>query len=298
MQAIESNSQVVNKIEHYAEDEQEQEYEDGPDQVEQLEAELRDVDQYRLECIQGRKFAEAQKAQDRVEVLKVEIYQVKRLNLLQEQEREKDQIEVEQIQHLQTFEEEWQEHEQTLVQESQSQLQQLDEKHAKEMEDLRADLEEKLPKQFKPSSKLLNTRKIQDSMINQKKYQEAQELEDESLEMEEQQRVMHEEQRQKKIVKAEETLVVKQATERAALEKKLRNIHDERASQKGVEYNRIVKKFTNMLRDLENKQQISTIRLANLYNQKPELKKGAAQSSSTDLGESRMTPRRTQRVKH
>lgn len=77
------------------------------------------------------------------------------------------------MQHLETFEQEWNEHEETLRQESESQLAQIDERHAKELEDFKVEIEEKLPRAYKPSAKLLNTRKIQDTMIIQKQYQEA-----------------------------------------------------------------------------------------------------------------------------
>lgn len=56
----------------------------GPSLEDQLEEELRNTDAYRVECIQSRKFAEAQKAHDRVEELKVEIYEAKKQSLIEE----------------------------------------------------------------------------------------------------------------------------------------------------------------------------------------------------------------------
>ena len=88
--------------------------ENGPLLEQQLEEELRNTDAYRVECIQNRKFAEAQKAHDRVEQLKVEIYEAKKQSLIEEQQRERENIENEQMQHLETFEQEWNEHEETL----------------------------------------------------------------------------------------------------------------------------------------------------------------------------------------
>lgn len=77
------------------------------------------------------------------------------------------------------------------------------------MEDFQVEIEEKLPKAYKPSSKLLNTRKIQDTMIIQKQYQEAQELEDSAFFMEEDEQAQFEENRQKKIQIAKQQLLVK-----------------------------------------------------------------------------------------
>lgn len=52
-------------------------------------------------------------------------------------------------------------------------IQQLEERHNKELEENRAVLEQKIPMVFKPSSELLNLKRIQDGLVRQKEYTEA-----------------------------------------------------------------------------------------------------------------------------
>lgn len=62
---------------------------------------------------------------------------------------------------------------QTKDQEHQIVIQQLEERHTKELEENRAVLEQKVPVVFKPSSEMLNLKKIVDQLARQKEYAEA-----------------------------------------------------------------------------------------------------------------------------
>ena len=55
-------------------------------------------------------------------------------------------------------------------------MQQLEEKHQKELEENRQQLEVKIPMVFKASSELLNLKKILEQLARQKEYAEAQKI--------------------------------------------------------------------------------------------------------------------------
>ena len=86
-------------------------------------------------------------------------------------------------------------------------MQQLEERHQKELEENRQVLEQRIPVVFKPSSELLNLKKIQDQLARQKEYGEAHKVQQKVAELEREEQEKYLQVRMKKIV-AQETLMI------------------------------------------------------------------------------------------
>jgi len=97
----------------------------------------------------------------------------------------------------------------------------LEEMHTRHLAEAREQLEGQLGTVYKPSSKLLDNRRVFDQLVRQKKYAEAHDLkaEIEHMELVEQQR--HMELREAKIMKGMEKVIAKQVIERNSLKKRL-----------------------------------------------------------------------------
>ena len=82
---------------------------------------------------------------------------------------------------------------------SQQQLDQMSDRHARELEDLRLYLEQSTPLQAKPSPEILNMRKIQGHLSKQKNYTEAEKVQKVVRELEEKNQIKYLKQRDDRI---------------------------------------------------------------------------------------------------
>ena len=89
-----------------------------------------------------------------------------------------------------------------------------------ELEQLHEHLDRTLPIKSKPSSKLLNMRQIQQNLVKQKKYNEANEIKDKAAELEQEEEQKWADMRADKISTQEKQLMLKHSKERDALNKK------------------------------------------------------------------------------
>jgi hypothetical protein len=133
------------------------------------------------------------------------------------------------------FEHSWTEHEKKLVESANADMQALEELHSKQLIDAREQLETTMPTIYKPSSKLLDNRKVFDQLVRQKKYAEAHAMRDEIEKMEQLEQVKHMEVREVKLTKAMEKVISKQVQERNSLQKKLNYQRNEQSRLREVE---------------------------------------------------------------
>ena len=89
----------------------------------------------------------------------------------------------------------------------------LENKHVRDIEDNRRDLEAKLSVVIKASPELLNMRKIQENLAKQKEYAEAHKVQARVQHLEREEEAKHLQTRQRKIAAAEAKLMQKQANE-------------------------------------------------------------------------------------
>lgn len=74
------------------------------------------------------------------------------------------------------FDQSWVEHEKKLDESARADLQALEEMHVKQLGEGREQLDSTLPVVHKPSSKLLDNKRVFDQLVRQKKYAEAHDL--------------------------------------------------------------------------------------------------------------------------
>ena len=121
------------------------------------------------------------------------------------------------------FEASWNAHEEQLMQESQADVNALEEAQAKQLMEVREELEQTIRITYKPSSQLLQNKNVFNRLIQQKKYTEAHHLREEIQHMEVQEQERHEVVREKKIVALMEKQMKKHEVEKHSLKKKLIN---------------------------------------------------------------------------
>lgn len=97
-------------------------------------------------------------AKNRIQELKVQDFQRKREELVYNQTREREEVEQAHIMEYQEFNKQWDENLTQIDDQDQQALRALEEKHVRELEENRQDLEQRLPFTFKLSAELLNLR--------------------------------------------------------------------------------------------------------------------------------------------
>jgi len=119
-------------------------------------------------------------------------------------------------------------------------IQNLENKHNNELEQNRANLEQKLSTTFKQSAELLNLRKIQKDLAKQKNYEDAHQVQQRAQNLEEKEREQYGVDCSKKILASESHLMQKQQNEMNALKKKLEGRMNEFLKLREVEHNKIL----------------------------------------------------------
>ena len=83
--------------------------------------------------------------------------------------------------------------------------------------------------------------------------------------MEEEERERYMQQRHKKIVAAEATLIQRQANEMNALRKKIETGMNERLKQREIEHNKLLQRYQNVKKELENQQNLERIKVEKAF---------------------------------
>eukprot|EP00347_Sterkiella_histriomuscorum_P006204 403353664 len=218
------------------------------------------LEEHRRTSEQEGNFVEADMAKNRIEELKVQEAQRQIEQLMLKHQQDRLQIEESHAQEYQAFQQEWDQRLQSKEQEFQQQIQQLDERHQQELEKNRIDLQQRIPTNFKPSSELLNLKKIQDQLARQKEYAEAHKVQAKIIDLEKEEQLKYEQVREKKIVAAETLLIQKQQQQMHALRKKCENSLNEDRNLRDDQHMKMLQRYQNVKREQENQQNLERIR--------------------------------------
>lgn len=173
----------------------------------------------------------------------------------------------------------------------------LENKHTKQLEENRDNLENTLPMTFKLSAELLNLKKIQANLAKQKQYQDAHAVQQQANEMENAEREAYMQARHRKILAAEAKLLSKQQNEMNALQKKCEGRMAERLKVRETDHNKLLQRYQNQKKEVENQQNLERIKLERQYavkNNRPSTAtgrsqmKGSMMMSSSKMGGSRV----------
>ena len=187
------------------------------------------MEEFRLACVADGKllgtlfshYLEAEEAQAKIEELRDEVYQEKRVALQARNDSEMSELLQQREDQTREFEQSWADHERKLEESAHADLEALEELQTKQLVAAKEQIQDQLSTIYKPSSKLLDNRRVFEQLVRQKKYAEGHDLkiEIENMEVYEQQK--HNEMREQKIAKAMEKVMAKQVIERNSLQKKL-----------------------------------------------------------------------------
>lgn len=137
----------------------------------------------------------------------------------------------------------------------------LEEKHMSELNDYSKELEQDLPDIFKPSSELLNLKKIQISLAKQKNYTEAHQVQVRANAMEKKELSMFQDQRDHKKESLESQRIKRQQNEMAALQKKIEAGENEQKKHRALDLEKMFLRYQNVKKELENKHNLEKQRM-------------------------------------
>ncbi|CDW87163.1 UNKNOWN [Stylonychia lemnae] len=230
-----------------------------------IEDYLQVLEEHRRNCEKEGNFVEAEMAKSRIEEMKVQEAQRQLEQLVLKHQQEKAELEDQHQREYDQFNQEWDQRMSQKDQEHQLMLQQLDEQHQRDLEKNRIDLDQKIPAIFKPSSELLNLKKIQDQLAKQKEYGEAHKVQQKIIELSKEEEEKYSQVRQKKIVAAETLMIQKQQQQMNALRKKCDNSMSEDRKLREQQHEKMLQKYSNVKREIESQQSLERIKLEKLF---------------------------------
>lgn len=128
------------------------------------------------------------------------------------------------------------------------------EKHKREKIQLLERLEKQIPVVPKPSSELLNMLRIQEGLIKQKEYGEADKVQQRVNLLSRNENLSWDKERKRKIMQQEAHLDKKQEVELNAMKKRLGTVEDEMKVARIAELESLLQKYQNAKKELQNYQ--------------------------------------------
>jgi hypothetical protein len=141
------------------------------------------------------------------------------------------------------------------------QLEAVQSRHSEELTLLLNQLYSQLPSAPKPSSDLLNYRKILEGLIKRKDYAEAAKVQDKIDGLERSELRTWEKARRLRIKVAESQLIQRQALEIAALKKRMQALENEHIKRRETQHEMLLQRYQNTLKSLESERNQAIIRM-------------------------------------
>jgi len=227
-------------------------------------------------------------AKNRIAELREQEFNRQMEELLFNHQQQREECEQAHIKQYQEFNQHWDSELQLAQEEDQNEIINLENRHTHELEENRKTLEEKLPTNFKFSAELLNLRRIQANLAKQKNYQEAHDVQTRAQELEDKEAEAYGLARHKKILANESKLMTKQQNEMNALKKKLEGRMNERLKLREVEHNKILQRYQNVKKEIENQQNLERIKTEKAYKVRPQTASSRSQMKTSTLNASKM----------
>lgn len=211
--------------------------------------------------------------------------------LMNRQQNENIELEETHILEFNNFNQDWDKRMNAFQIHSSTLIKELEQKHIAKHEEWKESLDEKIPVKFKPSSELLNMRRIQISLAKQKEYKEAHQVQIRSQKLEKEEKARYEEERNGKIMKSEEKLFQQQDNEMEALRKRIIAGENEQKKQRALELERMFQRYQNVKKELENQHKMERIRLEKGQSFDPNASRMSKMSARPKTASSRGGPR-------
>lgn len=242
-------------------------------------------------CENEGKYVEAEMAKNRIKELKEQKKQMDLEELLNRQQNENIELEETHILEFNNFNQDWDKRMNAFQVHSSSLIKDLEQKHINKHEEWKEKLDERIPIKFKPSSELLNLRRIQINLAKQKEYKEAHQVQIRAQKLEKEEQARYDEDRNGKIMKSEEKLFQQQDNEMEALRKRIIAGENEQKKQRALELERMFQRYQNVKKELENQHKMERIRLEKGQSFDPNASRMSKMSARPKTASSRGGPR-------
>ena len=232
---------------------------------EEGEADIEDyieiLEEHCKQCEANGKYVEAEMAKNRIKELKEQKKQIDLDELQTRQQNENIELEETHILEFNNFNQEWDKRMNEFQVHSSQLIKALEDKHVSQQEEYRGQLEEKIPYKFKPSTDLLNLKRIQVNLAKQKEYKEAHEVQVRAQKLDQEENQKYAENRDLKIQNAMTKLLQSQDKEMEALRKRVIAGESEQKKQRALELERMFQRYENVKKELENQHKMERIKL-------------------------------------
>ena len=174
---------------------------------------------------------------------------------------EREALETRHMEEFKAFNDQWDEKMNKYREASEKQKEEMVSRHAQGYEEYRKKLEDEIPTIPKHAPGYLNQKRIQDSLVRQKNYQDAHFVQQKMMQMEQEEQSHWGDARSKQILMTLNTLRKQQAAEMKSLEKKVATGFSELKKLKAKEMEALIKRYQNLKKELANYQKIERNKL-------------------------------------
>ena len=175
---------------------------------------------------------------------------------------EREALEARHMEEFQGFNEDWEEKMGKYREGSEKQKEELVRRQMEDYEKYRKKLEQEIPMIPKHAAGYLNQKRVQQSLVRQKNYQEAHFVQQRMMQMEAEEQAHWGDARSKQIQQNLNTIRKQQALEMKSLEKKVQTGFNELKKTKAREMETLIRRYQNLKRELANYQKIEVNRLS------------------------------------
>lgn len=219
------------------------------------------MDRIRADQEEKGNFAEAARANARLLALRKQLQEKKAAMLSTKHVSERAALEARQEDECKTFAEEWDMRMTMFTENCAKQEEELAAKHAAQFEEHQKKLEAEIPTIPKHAADYLNAKRIQQTLIKQRNYNEAHKIQKHMRELEAEEQVYWGESRKNKIEQALRNLQAQQEAEMSGLKKKLNRGLEELNKDKARELETLLRRYQNLKKEMETYQRIEQNKL-------------------------------------
>mmetsp|Transcript_25347 Transcript_25347/g.22386 ORF Transcript_25347/g.22386 Transcript_25347/m.22386 type:complete len:292 (+) Transcript_25347:23-898(+) len=225
-----------------------------PDYIQTLE------DHQKL-CEKEGRYVEADMAKTKIEQMKLQLESIRKSALKERHIQEKLELEEAHVAEFNQFNEFWDKKMQEFNDQAQVIEEQMIQRHQEEMKKFLEELEMTISTRPRDSAELLNMRRIQENLAKQKEYIEAHKVQQKCYQLEKQEADKWQNNRESKMKHQRSQLQTRQDNELNALRKRIIAGQEEQRKARSIELQRLLQKYQNVKKELENQQQIELLRV-------------------------------------
>ncbi|CAD8099940.1 unnamed protein product [Paramecium primaurelia] len=215
--------------------------------------------QHQNACEKQGKYMEAEDARKRINELRKQLITKKKKELIINWQNQKDQAEKAHMEEYNQFNQFWDNKMVNFNEEAKQVEIELQNRQQNEYKQLQEELERTTPYKPKESSEILNLKKIEEHLAKQKNYVEAHTIQNKRAQLEEEELKLYSTQRILKIKTQLQQFEQRHLNELNALQQRIKAGQDELRKNRSIDLERLLQKYQNMKKDLEQREQMDIL---------------------------------------